>query len=90
LLHPLTVGTVAGARPTELDHIESTGKTKNDAVYADVYNSYKSWVSEYNNPFMDGLFADDLSEFSLIFLTSKMVMQSMLWSGQLCRRFRQF
>jgi hypothetical protein len=58
---PLTVGTVAGARPTELDHIKSTGKTKSDAVYADVYNSYKSWVSEYKNPFTDGLFADDLS-----------------------------
>jgi len=58
---PLTVGTAAGARSAELDHIKSTGKTKSDAVYADVFNSYKPWVDEYKNPFLDGLFADVLS-----------------------------
>jgi len=50
----------AGARPAELDHIKATSKTKSDAVYADVFKSYKSWVSDYKNPFTDGLFADDV------------------------------
>jgi len=57
---PLTVATAAGARPAELDHIKATSKTKSDAVYADVFKSYKSWVSDYKNPFTDGLFADDV------------------------------
>jgi len=68
---PLTVGSAAGARPAELDHIKSTGKTKSDAVYADVFNSYKSWVDEYKNPFLDGLFADDLSGIQLHLATFK-------------------
>jgi len=58
---PLTVATEAAGRPGELDHMKATGKTKNDAVYADIYQSYKSWISDYNNPFGDGLFKEDLA-----------------------------
>jgi len=58
---PLTVAMEAAWRPAELDHIKATRKTKNDAVYADIYQSYKSWISDYNNPFGDGLFKEDLA-----------------------------
>jgi hypothetical protein len=58
---PLTVAMEAAGRPGELDHMKATGETKNNAVYADIYQSYKSWISDYNNPFGDGLFKEDLA-----------------------------
>ncbi len=48
------------ARPAELDHIKATGKTKIDAVYADMHKSHKMWVKNYKNPFVGGLFYEDL------------------------------
>jgi hypothetical protein len=58
---PLTVTTEAAGRPGELDHMKATGKTKSDAVYSDIYQSYKSWLPDYKNPFVDGLFKEDLA-----------------------------
>jgi len=58
---PLTVATEPGARPAELDQMKATGKTKSDAVYKDIHNSYKSWIKDYNNPFLDGIFKEDLA-----------------------------
>ena len=44
----------AAARPAELDQIKATGKTKIDVVYAEVHKSYKTWIKDYKNPFLDG------------------------------------
>jgi hypothetical protein len=58
---PLTVGMEAAGRPAELDHLKATGKTKSDAVYADIHQYYRMWLSDYMNPFGDGLFKEDLA-----------------------------
>jgi hypothetical protein len=58
---PLSVGTEAAGRPAEWDHLKATGKTKSDAVYADIHQSYQTWLSDYMNPFGDGLFKEDLA-----------------------------
>ena len=50
----------AAARPAELDQIKATGKTKIDVVYAEVHKSYKTWIKDYKNPFLDGQFSEDL------------------------------
>jgi hypothetical protein len=57
---PLTDVVEPAARPAELDQIKATGKTKIDAVYADIHKSYKTWIKDYKNPFVDGLWAEDL------------------------------
>jgi hypothetical protein len=54
---PLTDVVEPAARPAELDQIKATGKTKIDAVYADIHKSYKTWIKDYKNPFVDGLWA---------------------------------
>jgi len=58
---PLTVATEAAGRSGELDHMKATRKIKNNAVYAAIHQSYKPWISDYNNPFGDGLFKEDLA-----------------------------
>jgi hypothetical protein len=58
---PITVGTEATGRPAELDQMKAMGRTKSDVVYDDIYKSYRSWLSDYKNPFCDGLFKDDLA-----------------------------
>ena len=58
---PITVGTEAAARPSELDQMKATGRTKSDAVYDDIFTSHRSWLSDYKNPFSDGIFKDDLA-----------------------------
>jgi hypothetical protein len=58
---PLTVGMEAAGRPAELDHLKATRKTKSDAVYADIHQYYRMWLSDYMNPFGDGLFKEDLA-----------------------------
>jgi len=58
---PLTVTMAPGARPAELDQMKATGRTKSDAVYSDIHESYKTWVKDYKNPFLDGIFKDDLA-----------------------------
>jgi len=50
----------AAARPADLDQIKATGKTKIDVVYAEVHKSYKTWIKDYKNPFLDGQFSEDL------------------------------
>jgi hypothetical protein len=58
---PITVGTEATGRPAELDQMKATGCTKSNAVYDDIYKSYRSCLSDDKNPFCDGLFKDDLA-----------------------------
>jgi len=58
---PITVGTEAAARPSELDQMKATGRTKSNAVYDDIFTSHRSWLSDYKNPFSDGIFKDDLA-----------------------------
>jgi hypothetical protein len=58
---PLTVTTEPGARPAELDQMKATGGTKSDVVYSDIHESYKTWVKDYKNPFLDVIFKDDLA-----------------------------
>ncbi len=57
---PLTDVVEPAARLAEIDQIKATGKMKFDAVYADVHKSYKMWVKDYKNPFLDKLFSEDL------------------------------
>jgi len=58
---PITVGTEAAARPSELDQMKATGRMKSDTVYDDIFTSHRSWLSDYKNPFSDGIFKDDLA-----------------------------
>jgi hypothetical protein len=57
---PLTEVANPAARPAELDHIKATGKTKINAVYDEAHKLYQTWVKDYKNPFVNGLFSDDL------------------------------
>jgi hypothetical protein len=47
---PLSVGMEAAGRPAELDHLKATRKTKSDEVYTDIHQSYRTWLSDYMNP----------------------------------------
>jgi hypothetical protein len=58
---PITVGTEAAARPSELDQMKAMGRTKSDTVYDDIFMSHRSWLSDYKNPFSDGIFKGDLA-----------------------------
>jgi hypothetical protein len=59
-LSDATTGSAA-SRPSELDQIKATGKTRVNAVYEEVHRSYKTWITDYENPFVVGhLFYDDL------------------------------
>jgi len=58
---PITVGTEAAARPSELDQMKATGRMKSNAVYDDIFTPHRSWLSDYKNPFSDGIFKDDLA-----------------------------
>jgi hypothetical protein len=49
-------------RPAELYHIKATGRTKINAVHANVHKSFSMWVKDSKNPFVHGLFSEDLSE----------------------------
>jgi hypothetical protein len=57
---PLTDVVGPETRPAELDQIKATGKMKVDVVYADIHKSYKTWIKDYKNPFIDGLWAENL------------------------------
>jgi hypothetical protein len=61
---PLSDGATAGSaasRPSELDQMKATGKTRINAVYEEVHKSYKTWIMDYENPFSNGhQFSDDL------------------------------
>ncbi len=56
---PLTDVVEPAARPAELDQIKATGRTKIGTVYADEHISYKMWVKDYKNPFVDLHFSED-------------------------------
>jgi hypothetical protein len=44
---PLSDGTgSAASRPSELDQIKATGRTKKDAVYEDIHKSYHLWIKD--------------------------------------------
>ena len=57
---PLSDAVESSARPAELDQIKATGKSRIQAVYEDIHRNYKLWNKDYKNPFVDGLFAEEL------------------------------
>jgi hypothetical protein len=52
---PLTDVANPAGRPAELYHVKANGRTKINALYADVQKSNRMWVKDYKNPFVNGL-----------------------------------
>jgi hypothetical protein len=52
----------AASRPSELDQMKATGKTIVTTIYGEVHKSYKTWIMDSENPFINGhQFEDDLN-----------------------------